>query len=70
MNIGSLARQLGTTPHSIRFYEWRGLIPGPDRNPNGYREYNERDAQRLRGLCFSTPRNHVATLRRGHRVRR
>lgn len=50
MNIGSLARQLGTTPHSIRFYERRGLIPGPDRHPNGYREYNEGDAQRLRLL--------------------
>lgn len=50
MNITALARQLGTTPHVIRFYERRGLVPGPERKENGYREYNEVGAQRLRLL--------------------
>lgn len=50
MNIAALARQLGTTPHSLRFYERRGLIPGPGRKDNGYREYTTADAQRLRLL--------------------
>lgn len=50
MNITALARQLGTTPHSIRFYERRGLVPGPERKDNGYRNYSDGDAQRLRLL--------------------
>ncbi len=50
MNITALARQLGTTSYSIRFYERCGLIPGPARNDNGYREYTKADARRLRLL--------------------
>lgn len=50
MEIATLARQLGTTPHSIRFYERRGLVPGPERTDNGYRDYTETDALRLRLL--------------------
>lgn len=50
MNIAVLARQLGTTPYSIRFYERRGLIPSPERKENGYRDYTEVDAHRLRLL--------------------
>lgn len=50
MRIGTLASQLGTTPHAIRFYERRGLLPAPGRSGNGYREYSEADAERLRLL--------------------
>ena len=50
MNIGELAQQLGTTAHSIRFYERRGLLPKPERSASGYREYDETDAQHLRLL--------------------
>lgn len=50
MNIAVLAQQLGTTPYSIRFYERRGLIPSPERKGNGYRDYTEVDAHRLRLL--------------------
>lgn len=50
MRIGILARQLGTTAHAIRFYEQRGLLPAPVRSRNGYREYGEADAERLRLL--------------------
>ena len=50
MRIGTLAKQLGTTPHAIRFYERRGLLPAPARSDNQYREYSEADAERLRLL--------------------
>jgi DNA-binding transcriptional MerR regulator len=50
MRIGSLAQRLGVTPHAIRFYERRGLLPAPERGTNRYREYSEADAERLRLL--------------------
>jgi len=50
MRIGTLAEQLGTTPHAIRFYERRGLLPAPGRSTNRYRDYDEADAERLRLL--------------------
>ncbi len=50
MRIGDLAQRLGTTAHAVRFYERRGLLPGPLRADNGYRDYSEVDAQRLRLL--------------------
>lgn len=50
MRIGTLADRLGTTPHAIRFYERRGLLPAPTRSDNQYREYSEADAERLRLL--------------------
>lgn len=50
MRIGTLAQRLGTTPHAIRFYERRGLLPPPPRGPNRYRDYGEVDVARLRLL--------------------
>lgn len=50
MKIGDLAREVGTTPEAIRFYERRGLLPEPPRGDNGYREYGGREASRLRLL--------------------
>ena len=50
MRIGTLAEQLGTTPHAIRFYERRGLLPAPARSDNQYREYSDADVERLRLL--------------------
>ena len=50
MRIGTLAARLGTTPHAIRFYERRGLLPHPGRGANRYREYDEGDVERLRLL--------------------
>ena len=50
MRIGELARQTGTTTHSIRFYERNGLLPSAGRSDNGYREYDHSDAERLRLL--------------------
>ncbi len=50
MKIRTLADQVGTTPHAIRFYERHGFLPTPPRGANRYREYDEADAERLRLL--------------------
>lgn len=39
MRIGELANTAGITPDTIRFYEREGLLPGPPRATNGYRDY-------------------------------
>ena len=66
MRIGTLARRLGTSPESIRFYERHGLVPAPARSENGYREYGQADAARLRLLIglrsLDLPLDQAATL--------
>ena len=47
MQIGELARRTGVTTKTIRYYEDIGLIPEPDRAPNGYRDYREQAVDRL-----------------------
>ncbi len=39
MNIGELSTRCGVSTQTIRFYEKRGLLAEPDRQPNGYRIY-------------------------------
>ena len=39
MRIGELAKAVGVTPDTIRYYEREGLLPPPDRTPSGYRDY-------------------------------
>lgn len=46
MLIGQLADALGVPNETVRFYERRGLLPQPDRAPNGYRVYDEVALQR------------------------
>ena len=43
MRIGEFARQAGVSASAIRFYEKRGLLPVPERHPNGYRSYDADD---------------------------
>ncbi|SDC88158.1 DNA-binding transcriptional regulator, MerR family [Geodermatophilus telluris] len=47
VSIGALARLAGTTTRAIRHYHEVGLLPEPRRRPNGYRDYDLRDAVRL-----------------------
>jgi MerR family copper efflux transcriptional regulator len=47
MRIGELAKTAGLNVQTLRFYEREGLIPKPARTRAGYREYTERDAQRV-----------------------
>lgn len=46
--IGQLASLAGVKPDSVRFYERSGLLPKPERQPGGYRVYDEITLKRLR----------------------
>ena len=48
VRIGRVARDAGVTVDTVRFYERRGLIPPPEREPSGYRRYPEATARRIR----------------------
>ena len=47
MKIGQLAERTGLSTKTIRFYEDIGVLPEPDRAPNGYRSYQPAVAERL-----------------------
>jgi DNA-binding transcriptional MerR regulator len=48
MKIGELAATTGLTTKTIRYYEGIGLLPDPDRLPNGYRRYEGGSVDRIR----------------------
>lgn len=50
MLIGTLARQLGVSRDTLRFYERSGFLPRPPRAENGYREYGPAELDRARLL--------------------
>ena len=51
MRIGELAREAGTTPRTVRYYEEIGLLPRPTRASAGaHREYGVGDLERLREI--------------------
>lgn len=48
MRIGELAREAGTTPRTVRYYEEIGLLPLPgSRSAGAHREYGAADLERL-----------------------
>lgn len=47
MQIKTLAAKTGLSGSTIRYYESIGLLPEPQRRPNGYRDYDEDDVARL-----------------------
>jgi DNA-binding transcriptional MerR regulator len=50
MRIGELARRVGVSADTVRFYERSGWLPQPARRENDYREYAESDVEHLRLL--------------------
>uniref|UniRef100_UPI0035DBBCBA heavy metal-responsive transcriptional regulator n=1 Tax=Modestobacter marinus TaxID=477641 RepID=UPI0035DBBCBA len=48
MRIGELAAKAGLTAKAIRFYEHAGVLPEPERQPSGYRDYDDSALARLR----------------------
>jgi DNA-binding transcriptional MerR regulator len=51
LRIGDVARLVGTTPRTIRYYEEKGLLPaGEGRAAGQHRLYDEEDVERLREL--------------------
>jgi DNA-binding transcriptional MerR regulator len=50
VRIGELAREVGVSADTIRFYERSGWLPRPDRRDNNYRDYDEAEVEHLRLL--------------------
>jgi DNA-binding transcriptional MerR regulator len=50
VRIGELAREVGVSTDTVRFYEKSGWLPRPARRENDYREYAAADAEHLRLL--------------------
>jgi DNA-binding transcriptional MerR regulator len=50
MRIGELARRVGVSTDTLRFYERSGWLPSPGRRENAYREYDEADVEHIRLL--------------------
>ena len=50
MTIGELARRVGVSTDTVRFYERSGWLPASRRHENRYRVYDEADAEHLRLL--------------------
>ncbi len=48
VNVSEMAREVGIAPSAVRFYERRGILPRPDRQRNGYRDYSPEDVSRIR----------------------
>lgn len=46
--VSELAKQVGATADTLRYYERIGLLPEPPRTAAGYRQYGPEDAERLR----------------------
>lgn len=47
MQIGELARHVGVSTKTIRYYEDIGVLPEPERAANGYRDYGDESVERL-----------------------
>jgi DNA-binding transcriptional MerR regulator len=50
MRIGELAKQVGVSTDTVRFYERSGWLPPAVRRNNDYREYGASDVEHLRLL--------------------
>lgn len=48
MKIQELAKVTGVAAKTIRYYEDIGILPPPSRAENNYRQYSEKDIERLR----------------------
>src|SRR5262245_55626515 len=50
MQIGELARRVGTSTDTVRFYEKSGWLPRAARRDNTYRDYGDDEVEHLRLL--------------------
>jgi DNA-binding transcriptional MerR regulator len=50
IRIGELARRVGATPRTVRYYEELGLLPGRGRRQGTHRLYDAQDEARLAEL--------------------
>src|SRR6476469_8866300 len=50
MKVGEVARRAGVNVETLRYYERRGLLPLPEREPSGHRSYDEDTVRLLRAI--------------------
>jgi redox-sensitive transcriptional activator SoxR len=50
MRVGEVAARAGVNVETLRYYERRGLLPAPDREPSGHRRYDEETVRFLRAI--------------------
>ena len=73
MTVRQLAERTGVSPHTLRYYEREGLIPGVARRSNGHRSYNREHVfwvgfvRRLRatGMSIGEIREYAELVRAG-----
>ena len=51
LTVTRLARRCGLSRSTVLYYESIGLLRASARSPGNYREYSEKDAERLRQIC-------------------
>jgi DNA-binding transcriptional MerR regulator len=74
LTVGEVAKQVGVTPKTVRYYEKIGLLPPAKRGPNGYRYFRLNELNRLLfiqrakslGLTLSEIRELVIVAEDGH----
>src|SRR5262249_40596227 len=50
MRVGEVASRAGVNVETLRYYERRGLLPEPVRDPSGHRRYDEETVRFLRAI--------------------
>ncbi len=50
MRVGEIAARAGVNVETVRYYERRGLLPVPEREPSGHRRYDEESVRFLRAI--------------------
>jgi redox-sensitive transcriptional activator SoxR len=50
MRVGEVAARAGVNVETLRYYERRGLLPQPQREPSGHRRYDEETVRFLRAI--------------------
>jgi redox-sensitive transcriptional activator SoxR len=50
VRVGEVAERAGVNVETLRYYERRGLLPAPDRDPSGHRRYDEDTVRLLRAI--------------------
>jgi redox-sensitive transcriptional activator SoxR len=50
MRVGEVAARAGVNVETLRYYERRGLLPEPEREPSGHRRYAEETVRFLRAI--------------------
>ena len=50
MKVGEVAARAGVNVETLRYYERRGLLPEPAREPSGHRRYDEETVRFLRAI--------------------